>query len=78
MGQDLEADERALVFPSYQLSQKLVDIAADDVVVMHCLPAHRGQEITDEVMSTVRGRSCGTRPRTASTPRRRCCSDSPA
>ena len=46
MGQDLEADERALVFPSYQLSQKLVDIAADDVVVMHCLPAHRGQEIT--------------------------------
>ena len=50
MGQDLEADERALVFPSYQLSQKLVDIAADDVVVMHCLPAHRGQEITDEVI----------------------------
>jgi ornithine carbamoyltransferase len=50
MGQDLEADERALVFPSYQLSQKLVDAAADDVVVMHPLPAHRGQEITDEVI----------------------------
>jgi ornithine carbamoyltransferase len=50
MGQDLEADERALVFPSYQLSQKLVDVAAPDVVVMHCLPAHRGQEITDEVI----------------------------
>jgi ornithine carbamoyltransferase len=50
MGQDLEADERALVFPSYQLSQKLVDLADPGVVVLHCLPAHRGQEITDEVI----------------------------
>jgi ornithine carbamoyltransferase len=50
MGQDLEADERALVFPSYQLSQKLVDRADPEVVVLHCLPAHRGQEITDEVI----------------------------
>jgi ornithine carbamoyltransferase len=50
MGQDLEADERALVFPSYQLGQKLVDIAGPDVIVLHCLPAHRGQEITDEVI----------------------------
>jgi ornithine carbamoyltransferase len=50
MGQDLEADERALVFPSYQLTQKLVDLADPDVVVLHCLPAHRGQEITDEVL----------------------------
>jgi ornithine carbamoyltransferase len=50
MGQEAEADERSLVFPAYQLSQKLVDAAADDVVVMHCLPAHRGQEITDEVI----------------------------
>ena len=50
MGQDLEADERALVFPSYQLSQKLVDLADPEVIVLHCLPAHRGQEITDEVI----------------------------
>jgi ornithine carbamoyltransferase len=50
MGQDLEADERALVFPSYQLGQKLVDVADPEVVVLHCLPAHRGQEITDEVI----------------------------
>ena len=50
MGQDLESDERALVFPSYQLSQKLVDVADPEVVVLHCLPAHRGQEITDEVI----------------------------
>jgi ornithine carbamoyltransferase len=50
MGQEAEADERALVFPSYQLNQSLVDLASDDVLVMHCLPAHRGQEITDEVI----------------------------
>jgi ornithine carbamoyltransferase len=50
MGQEAEADERALVFPAYQLNQKVVDVAADDVVVLHCLPAHRGQEITDEVI----------------------------
>jgi ornithine carbamoyltransferase len=50
MGQEAEADERALVFPAYQLSQKLVDVAAPGVVVLHCLPAHRGQEITDEVI----------------------------
>jgi ornithine carbamoyltransferase len=50
MGQDLEADERALVFPSYQLSQKLVDLADPTAIVLHCLPAHRGQEITDEVI----------------------------
>ena len=50
MGQDLESDERALVFPSYQLSQKLVDVADPTAIVLHCLPAHRGQEITDEVI----------------------------
>ena len=49
MGQDLEADERALVFPSYQLGQKLVDLAVPSAIVLH-LPAHRGQEITDEVI----------------------------
>ena len=50
MGQEEEANERALVFPAYQVTQKLVDIAAPDVVVLHCLPAHRGLEITDEVI----------------------------
>jgi ornithine carbamoyltransferase len=50
MGQEAEADERSLVFPAYQVNQKLVDVAAGHVVVMHCLPAHRGQEITDEVI----------------------------
>jgi ornithine carbamoyltransferase len=50
MGQETEADERALVFPAYQLNQKLVDAADPDVIVLHCLPAHRGLEITDEVI----------------------------
>jgi ornithine carbamoyltransferase len=50
MGQEEEATERALVFPAYQLDQKLVDVADPDVVVLHCLPAHRGLEITDEVI----------------------------
>jgi ornithine carbamoyltransferase len=50
MGQEAESDERALVFPAFQLDQKLVDLAAPDAIVLHCLPAHRGQEITAEVM----------------------------
>lgn len=50
MGQEAEADERALIFPAYQLDQRKVALAKDDVTVLHCLPAHRGQEITDEVI----------------------------
>ena len=50
MGQEDESDERSLVFPAYQMDRALVDVAAPDVVVLHCLPAHRGQEITDEVI----------------------------
>jgi ornithine carbamoyltransferase len=50
MGQEGEAEERALVFRPYRLNQRLVDAADDDVVVLHCLPAHRGHEITDEVI----------------------------
>jgi ornithine carbamoyltransferase len=50
MGQEAEADERLLMFTSFQVTQALVDLAAEDVVVLHCLPAHRGQEITAEVL----------------------------
>ncbi len=49
MGQEAEAKKREMVFPPYQLNQQLVSEARSDVIVMHCLPAHRGQEITDEV-----------------------------
>ena len=50
MGQEAEADERALVFPAYALDREKVEMARPDVTVLHCLPAHRGQEITDEVI----------------------------
>jgi ornithine carbamoyltransferase len=49
MGQEEEAQRRARVFPPYQVNETLVSEAAEDVIVMHCLPAHRGQEITDGV-----------------------------
>ena len=49
MGQEAEAARRAKVFPPYQVNAALVAEAAPEAIVMHCLPAHRGQEITDEV-----------------------------
>ncbi|MDY7080732.1 MAG: ornithine carbamoyltransferase [Chloroflexota bacterium] len=49
MGQELEGEERAHVFTPYQINKALVAEAKPDVIVMHCLPAHRGQEITDAV-----------------------------
>ena len=50
MGQEREHDERVLVFTPYRLDGASVDRAADDVIVLHCLPAHRGEEITDDVI----------------------------
>jgi ornithine carbamoyltransferase len=50
MGQEEEALERTLLFQSYRLDEKTVSLARPDAIVMHCLPAVRGQEITDEVM----------------------------
>jgi ornithine carbamoyltransferase len=49
MGQEEEARKREMVFPPYQVNEKLVSEADKDVIVMHCLPAHRGQELTDDV-----------------------------
>jgi ornithine carbamoyltransferase len=50
MGQEGEADERNLIFQGYRLDQAALDLAASDCVVLHCLPAHRGQEITDDII----------------------------
>ena len=49
MGQEEESAKREKVFPPYQVNQTLVAEAHPEVIVLHCLPAHRGQEITDEV-----------------------------
>jgi ornithine carbamoyltransferase len=52
MGQEAEKKEREETFVGYQINMDLVTKAAPDCVVMHCLPAHRDEEITDEVMES--------------------------
>ena len=54
MGQEHEAEKRARIFPPYQMNEELVAGAAPHAVFMHCLPAHRGEEITDAVMDSER------------------------
>jgi ornithine carbamoyltransferase len=49
MGQEAETAKREKVFPPYQVNAALVREADPDVIVLHCLPAHRNQELTDEV-----------------------------
>ena len=50
MGQEAEREARASIFPPYRVTSELVAAAAPHVIVMHCLPAHRGEEITNEVI----------------------------
>ena len=50
MGQEKEANKRKRDFRNFQVNEKIVRMARPGVKVMHCLPAHRGDEITDEVM----------------------------
>ncbi len=50
MGQEAEAEERKKIFRPYQVNAALLKHAKKEVKVMHCLPAHRGDEITDEVL----------------------------
>ena len=52
MGQETEAAKRAEIFPPYQVNRKLMAEAAPHAVFMHCLPAHRGEEVTDDVMDS--------------------------
>ena len=52
MGQEKEAEKRLKAFGAYQVNDKLVKLAKTLCVVMHCLPAHRGQEIADSVMDS--------------------------
>ncbi len=50
MGQEKEKKERLKIFKPYQVNSKLLSLAKSDCIAMHCLPANRGQEITDDVL----------------------------
>lgn len=50
MGQEEESEERIKAFSKYQVNSQLMSMAPSDAIVMHCLPAHRGMEITDDVL----------------------------
>jgi ornithine carbamoyltransferase len=50
MGQEEERETRARAFQTFQVNQNLISHARKDVIIMHCLPAHRGEEITAEVI----------------------------
>jgi ornithine carbamoyltransferase len=52
MGQEREAERRRIAFSGYQLNSELMRLAAEGALVMHDLPAHRGDEITEEVIES--------------------------
>jgi ornithine carbamoyltransferase len=52
MGQESEAEKRKSVFAAYQVNRKLFDQAKRDAIFLHCLPAHRGEEVTADVIDS--------------------------
>ena len=54
MGQEDEAAERLKLFQPYQVDRALLDAAAEDVLFLHCLPAHRGEEISEDLLDDPR------------------------
>ena len=54
MGQESEREERIRHFRPYQVSPALLDIADKEVVFMHCLPAHRGEEVSHDLLDDPR------------------------
>jgi ornithine carbamoyltransferase len=49
MGKEKEQEERAKIMKPYQVNRDLVKLAKEDYIFLHCLPAHRGEEVTNEV-----------------------------
>ncbi|HZY64497.1 MAG TPA: ornithine carbamoyltransferase [Rubrobacteraceae bacterium] len=56
MGQEAEAEERKRKFAPYQVNKELMELAGEDAIFLHCLPAHRGEEVTAEVIDGPRSR----------------------
>ncbi len=50
MGQEAESQKRKRIFKNYQINERLLGVAKKDAIVMHCLPAHRGEEITADII----------------------------
>jgi ornithine carbamoyltransferase len=56
MGQESESEERKAKFAPYQINEELMSLAAEDAIFLHCLPAHRGEEVTAGVIDGARSR----------------------
>ena len=56
MGQEAEAEERRSAFAGYTVDTALMDVASDDAIFLHCLPAHRGEEVSASVLEGHRSR----------------------
>ena len=52
MGQECESKKRQLAFQGYQVNSEIMKLANDDAIVLHCLPAHRNEEITEEILES--------------------------
>ena len=52
MGQEEEYQKRKQIFEKYRVDQKLIDLADEEVILLHCLPAHRGEEITEDAFES--------------------------
>ena len=72
MGDEATSALRARAFSEYRIDTKVLNVAKSDAIVLHCLPAHRGQEITDEVMDGPHS-AVFDQAETDCTPTRPCC-----